>query len=198
MRETDTPIAVLEETPPATVHSSRPPTPRIASRRRIAYAAGVLGLVVLSEARIMLPVFRDTLQRHLGIGDEQFGLLFSLPLLLGMLTVIPGGALTDRWGPRRVMRLFPRSPRRIMALNFAVAGGEGLLYPSLAEGLLALVGTGVLSFTTVMRAPFLIAALALAPACLFFRGRAGFARTDAPVRGWRWSDLALSRAGFCS
>lgn len=93
-----------------------------ASRRRIRYAVMVLVLMVLSRIAGMLPVFRDVLQEYLKIGDQRYGLMFSIGLVGGLLTVLPAGVLADRRGPVAIIRL-------------------GLVGAAVALGLLACAGS---------------------------------------------------------
>ena len=69
----------------------------------------------------MLPVFRDSLQSYLGIGDARFGLLFSLAAFAGVASVVAGGVMVDRRGPVAVMRLGFAG----VALSFLVIGLAG-------------------------------------------------------------------------
>ncbi|MFP4175750.1 MAG: MFS transporter, partial [Candidatus Brocadiia bacterium] len=78
-------------------------------------------LLILCRIAGMLPVFRDVLQDYLGIGDEIWGFLLSTRTGAGLFTVLIGGVLVDRWGPRRVIRL-------------------GLIGVAISLGLLALAG----------------------------------------------------------
>lgn len=70
---------------------------------RLRFAVATVVLVILCNAGRILPVFRDELQRYLGIGDQGFGALFSIGAATGIAAVVVGGALVDRWGPRRVL-----------------------------------------------------------------------------------------------
>jgi len=75
----------------------------------------------------MLPVFGHELQRYLGIDYRGFGLLFSVGATTGMFTVLIGGALVDRWGPRAMLRLcFAGIGAAVFLL--AVAGQRWLLF----------------------------------------------------------------------
>ncbi len=53
----------------------------------------------------MIPVYRNTLQGYFQIGDDAFGLFLSVMTGAGVFTVLPGGMLVDRYGPRRVLRV---------------------------------------------------------------------------------------------
>ena len=83
-------------------------------------------LVLVYRAISMLPVFRDELQRYLGIGDGAYGLLFSIGTAAGLIAVLAGGVLVDRRGPVTVLRLSATG----IAMSFlliAVAGRRWLL-----------------------------------------------------------------------
>jgi len=75
------------------------------THRYIMYAAFITGIAVISGYMGILPVFRSYLMRYLGIGDDRFGLLFSIGSITGLSSVLLGGRLIDRWGPRRVIRI---------------------------------------------------------------------------------------------
>jgi MFS family permease len=53
----------------------------------------------------VLPIFRGQLMAYLGIDDAGFGQLFSLGPMAGVISVLFGGVLLDRWGPRRLIHL---------------------------------------------------------------------------------------------
>ena len=91
--------------PSASDGSLSPNRGRSVSARRIRYAVGALALLLVTQTAGMLPVFRDSLQRYLGIGDRGFGFLFSIGPAVGLIGVLAGGLLVDRWGPRPVLRL---------------------------------------------------------------------------------------------
>lgn len=74
-------------------------------RRRLLFAGVTMLLGTLPQVRGMLSVFRDTLQSHLGISIDQFGLLISIGSVTGMLGAVLGGRLVDRRGPRVVLRV---------------------------------------------------------------------------------------------
>ncbi len=75
------------------------------TRRHVLYAAIITLIAVIAGYKGVLPVFRSHLMRYLEIGDDRFGLLFSIGSVTGMCSVLFGGHLIDRWGPRRVIRL---------------------------------------------------------------------------------------------
>ena len=88
---------------------------------RLRYALGALLLLTVGRSVGMLPVFRDSLQSYLGIGDARFGLLFSLAAFAGVASVVAGGVMVDRRGPVAVMRLGFAG----VALSFLVIGLAG-------------------------------------------------------------------------
>ncbi len=75
------------------------------AQRHMLYAAVITILVVCTGYKSVLPVFRSHLMHYLDIGDDRFGLLFSLAALTGLVSVLFGGQLLDRWGPRRMIRI---------------------------------------------------------------------------------------------
>ncbi|MFP4028903.1 MAG: MFS transporter [Candidatus Brocadiia bacterium] len=79
----------------------------------------------------MIPVFRDTLQQYLGIGDGRFGFLLSVLSGAGLFTVLIGGAMVDRWGPRRVLRISLFG----VACAFTVIAASGRSWIVLAIGM---------------------------------------------------------------
>ena len=74
-------------------------------RRHLRYAFVLSALAVLAGYLGVLPIFRSHLKAYLGIGDARFGFLFSIGALPGLVSVLLGGQLVDRWGPRRVIRV---------------------------------------------------------------------------------------------
>ena len=78
---------------------------RVRLRRHIGYAVAITIISVLASYPSILPFFRDVLQRYLRIGDREFGLLFSIGSIGGVVTVLLGGPLVDRWGPRRMLSI---------------------------------------------------------------------------------------------
>lgn len=75
------------------------------ARRHVIYAFVVSVVAVAAGYQGVLPVFRSHLMQYLSIGDDRFGLLFSIGSLTGLTSVLTGGHLVDRWGPRRVIRI---------------------------------------------------------------------------------------------
>lgn len=73
--------------------------------RRIKYAVITVCALVLCRMVSMYPVYRETLQEYFGIGDRIWGFLLSISTGAGLITVLIGGQLVDRWGPRRVIRV---------------------------------------------------------------------------------------------
>lgn len=100
-------------------------------RRHVWYAVLITLLALISQYTSLLPVFRDELMRYLGIGDRLFGFLFSVGMLGSLLTVLPGGALTDRLGPRRVIRFCLLG----VGLASLLLAGSGTRWTLLALGL---------------------------------------------------------------
>ena len=78
-------------------------TPR--TRKHIRYALVITAMTLLAQYFMIMPVFRGRLQTYLGIGDNRFGLLFSLLSVVGIPGVLFGGVLIDRIGARRGIRL---------------------------------------------------------------------------------------------
>ncbi len=74
------------------------------TRRHMLYAVVITILAICTGYRSVLPVFRSHLMHYLDIGDDRFGLLFSLASATGLVSVLFGGQLVDRWGPRRMIR----------------------------------------------------------------------------------------------
>jgi hypothetical protein len=74
-------------------------------RHHVRYAGVITAVAVLSGYASVLPIFRNDLESYLGIGDGSFGLLFSIGPLAGLVGLLAGGVLIDRWGPRRVIRV---------------------------------------------------------------------------------------------
>jgi len=72
---------------------------------RVKQAVVTVAVLLLCRGVTMIPVFRDTLERYLGIGDSLFGFLLSLQAGAGLFTVLASGVLVDRWGPRSVLRI---------------------------------------------------------------------------------------------
>ncbi|MCX7935017.1 MAG: hypothetical protein N3A66_07135 [Planctomycetota bacterium] len=59
---------------------------------------------VMAQFVNILPVFRHRLQKYLGIGDSRFGPIFSVGLLLGMVSVLAAGMALERLGPVTMSR----------------------------------------------------------------------------------------------
>lgn len=74
-------------------------------KRRLLYALVITVIAVVIGYTGVLPVFRGHLKEYLGIGDAGFGLLFSIGSLPSLISILLGGQLIDRWGPRRVIRV---------------------------------------------------------------------------------------------
>ena len=106
------------------------------SSRRMKYAVATVGVTLLCQSGALLPVLAKHLQQYLGIGDRGFGLLFSVGAIAGLATVLIGGALVDRWGPRRVIRIGLMGIAAAM-LMIALAGPRWPLF-AVAFGLSAL------------------------------------------------------------
>jgi len=75
------------------------------TRRHMRYAFLAGGMTILAAFFYILPVFRGRLQTYLGIGDNHFGLLFSLIPIVGIGGGMFGGALIDRIGMRQAIRI---------------------------------------------------------------------------------------------
>lgn len=218
------------------------------SRRHLLYATVIAAVAVLASYGSLLPIFRSHLMVYLGIGDEQFGLLFGVGPMASLASVLLGGTMIDRWGPRRVIRiclvgvgasmlivamsganfapfvmacglgglfmgplhiatnaylakLFPRHQRRIVSLNLATSSFGGMMFPLVAEGLLAAsLHWPAVSFAYVLHGPFLITGMLLLAASAIYRKRidpAGEPICRPDVRPWHWRDLLLPpRAWF--
>lgn len=86
-------------------NSNQAATLQIPRKTRIKWAVIILTLMVMCRYYSVLPVFRDTLQDYLHIGDQLYGLMFSIGLVGGLVMVLPGGYMVDRRGPLSVIRL---------------------------------------------------------------------------------------------
>jgi MFS family permease len=75
------------------------------SANRIKYALFTAAVLLLTRAVNMFPVFRGSLIEYLNINDQIFGLMLSIESFGGLFTVLAGGALVDKYGPRRVLRI---------------------------------------------------------------------------------------------
>jgi MFS family permease len=75
------------------------------TRQHLLYSVFITIVAVIAGYMGILPVFRSYLMRYLGIGDDRFGLLFSIGSITGLSSVLFGGRLIDRWGPRRIIRI---------------------------------------------------------------------------------------------
>jgi len=60
---------------------------------------------LLAGYSVVLPVFRSHLLEYLGVGDRGFGLLFSVGSIVGVVGILFGGVMIDKWGPRRAIRI---------------------------------------------------------------------------------------------
>ncbi len=86
-------------------------------------------------------------------------------------------------------RLFPREQRRILALSLAITTGlAGILFPLLAESLLALSARGI-DFGSLLHLPFLLAGGLMAGASLNYPS--GRARVRKAALAWSWRAFAL-------
>ncbi|MCF7854829.1 MAG: MFS transporter [Candidatus Pacebacteria bacterium] len=74
-------------------------------RRHLFYALVITVLVVIAGYHQVLPVFRSHFKNYLQIGDARFGFLFSISALPSLISILLGGQLIDRWGPRRMIRI---------------------------------------------------------------------------------------------
>ncbi len=104
-------------------HSILRATPR--QRRHLGYALGLSTVSSLAQYVNVLPIFRESLQKYLGIGDGRFGLIFSVGPLLGMASVLAAGMYLERWGPVAMIRWALSGTAAGMAV-LAVAGGHWL------------------------------------------------------------------------
>ncbi len=217
-------------------------------RLHVFYAAAITAIALLAGYRGVLPVFRSHLKAYLDIGDAGFGLLFSAGHLPGLVSILLGGQLVDRWGPRRVIRiglvglgcamlvvafggqrlwafmlavaiagtfngplfiaisaylgkLFPRNQRQVLSLNLASTSVGGMMFPMVAESLLALAErSGTIHFAHVLHLPFLVVGTLLVGLSFVYRKpRAATAAQTAPAgkgRRWQWRDLMLPLRAF--
>jgi MFS family permease len=74
-------------------------------KRHLLYAGVAAAIALLTGYSSVLSVFRSHLQDYLGIGVERFGLLFSVGSITGIFSILIGGILVDRWGPRKMIRI---------------------------------------------------------------------------------------------
>lgn len=102
------------------------PSPRGVTRRgaHYGYVTSVSLLVVLSQYKAVLPIFRDTLREYLDISVVQFGLLFSVGPLIGVASVLLGGVLVDRFGAVRMIRYCLQGT----AVSFVIVAFAGQSY----------------------------------------------------------------------
>ena len=105
-----------------------PGEPRRTPSRRVrhyGYITSVSMLVVMGQYKGVLPIFRDTLREYLDITIAQFGLLFSVGPLIGVVSVLFGGMFVDRLGAVRMIRYCLQG----MALAFVLLalGGQSYL-----------------------------------------------------------------------
>lgn len=92
-------------------------------RQRVLAAVAISAVAVLAGYLNVLSIFRGELQRYLGIDDPRFGLLFGLGPLVGVATVLAGGAWVNRLGAVRLIRLSLIGTAAGMAL-VAMAGAR--------------------------------------------------------------------------
>ncbi len=109
--------------------ASRMPMPQVPSRfrRHILYAVLISLMAVVAGYKGVLPVFRSYLLDYLGIGDRRFGFLFSIYSMTGLCSVLFGGQLIDRYGPRRVIHICMAGVGAAM-LMIAAAGPSFALF----------------------------------------------------------------------
>ena len=74
-------------------------------KSRVATALLVIVGLLISQAMHMVPVYRESLQTYLAIGDGRFGFILSLLGGGGMVTVLAGGAAVDHFGPAPITRI---------------------------------------------------------------------------------------------
>lgn len=66
--------------------------------------AGIITIVAVLAGYVdVLPIFRSHRMEYLEIGNDRFGLLFSIGPMAGFTSVLFGGMLIDRWGPTWVI-----------------------------------------------------------------------------------------------
>lgn len=94
-------------------------------------AGAAISTAFLAEFTTLVPVFRSDLQAYLGIQDGAFGVLLSVSSLTGIVAVLLGGALVDRWGPGPVVRGCAVG----MAAGMAVIAAAGTRFWLVAAGL---------------------------------------------------------------
>ncbi len=96
-------------------------------RRRHALAAAAISIVAVVAGYLnVLSIFRGDLQQYLGIDDPRFGLLFSLGPLAGVAAVLASGAMVNRLGCVRLIRVTLMGIAAGMAL-VAAAGPRYIL-----------------------------------------------------------------------
>ena len=113
------------------------------SRRRLQYGIFTVVVLILCRAVAMLPVFRETLQQYLDIGDRIWGFLLSVNSGAGLFTVLFAGVLVDRWGARRVLRMSLVGVAIALGCLASVGANWGLVAMALALYGMALRPLGV-------------------------------------------------------
>jgi MFS family permease len=108
-----------------------------ARRRVIVILAGVLGLESADVAAV--GALATELERSLGIGDAELGLMVTVPILAGALATIPAGVLVDRTDRTRILA--------VSVTLWAVTMAGGGLAGSFATLLTTRIALGVVTAT---------------------------------------------------
>ncbi len=72
---------------------------------RLQYAIVTVAALLVCQSFMMIPIYRSRLIEYLAVSNAIFGLVLSLRWTAGVISVLPAGALVDRFGPRRIIRI---------------------------------------------------------------------------------------------
>ena len=92
---------------------------------------------------LLFPFFALYITRRFGVGMTEAGILLGLSSLFGLIGSIVGGAITDKFGRRRLI-LFGLTFSALSSLSFGLASDVKILY-------LLIVIVGLLSRITIRR-----------------------------------------------
>ena len=121
-------------------------------------------------------------------GGHWVGLAFALGV--NGLFARPMGVAVSAY----LVRLFPGNQRRALSLNLAAGSMTGLIFPSVAEGLLRLTKSSArFTFGLALRLPYAVAGVVILAAALFYRRPAGSCVAKGSARRWRLQDVLPRR-----